>query len=307
MSTGLKTALSITFCFIVALSIILIFTVLNLIEKGNEDIEQYRTAELERIKQSLKDHVEVAIATIDINYNNSRDHAYLEKYYGSRLTNIVDIAENILQEKAKAGKNGELRISAKALAQAKAEISHLRYDNGKGYVWITDTASPFPKMIMHPTMPSLEGQVIDDSKYHGAMGFGQNIFAKAVETCQAHGKCFVIDELQPKPTGSTGSTRSNHGVLVAYSKSFKFLEEGQKSKNWMIGTAMMIDEAGSDAIEKSRRYLKKVRYNDGEGYFWISNASKTDPRMIMEPIMPSLEDMSLGEGGQFKTVFKSFV
>ena len=153
MSTGLKTALSITFCFIVALSIILIFTVLNLIEKGNEDIEQYRMAELQRIKQSLKDQVEVAMATIDINYNNSRDHAYLEKYYGSRLTNIVDIAENILHSKAKAGKKGELELSAKALAQAKAEISNLRYDNGKGYVWITDTASPFPKMIMHPLIP----------------------------------------------------------------------------------------------------------------------------------------------------------
>jgi len=304
MSTSLKTALSITFCFIVALSIILIFTVLNLIEKGNEDIEQYRTAELERIKQSLKDHVEVAMATIDINYNNSRDHAYLEKYYGSRLTNIVDIAENILHSKAKSGKKGELRLSAKALAQAKAEISNLRYDNGKGYVWITDTVSPFPKMIMHPTMPSLEGQVIDDSKYHSAMGFGQNIFAKAVETCQAHGKCFVIDERQPKPTDSTSS---NHGVLVAYSKSFKFLEEGQKSKNWMIGTAIHIDEVGIDAIEKSIRYLRKVRYNDGEGYFWISNVSKTDPQMIMEPIMPSLEGRTLGAVGKFKTVIESFV
>lgn len=306
MSTSLKTALSITFCFIVALSIILIFTVLNLIEKGNEDIEQYRMAELERIKQSIKDHVEVAVATIDINYKNSRDNAYLEKYYGSRLTNIVDVAENILHSKAKVGKKGELVLSTKALAQAKAEISNLRYDNGKGYVWITDTDSPFPKMIMHPTMPSLEGQVIDDSKYNSAMGFGQNIFAKAVETCQAHGKCFVIDELQPKPTGSTGSTRSNHGVLVAYSKSFKFLEEGQKSKNWMIGTAMMIDEAGSDAIDESLRYLRKVRYNDREGYFWISNASKTDPRMIMEPIMPSLEGRTLG-AGKFKTVIESFI
>jgi methyl-accepting chemotaxis protein len=307
MSTGLKTALSITFCFIVALSIILIFTVLNLIENGNEEIEQYRIAELERIKQSLKDHVEVAMATIDINYNNSRDHAYLEKYYGSRLTNIVDIAENILQEKANAGKNGELLLSAKALAQAKAEISHLRYDNGKGYVWITDTASPFPKMIMHPTMSSLEGQVIDNSKYHSAMGFGQNMFAKAVETCQAHGKCFVIDELQPKPTGSIGSTGSNHGVLVVYSKSFKFQEERQKSKHWMIGTAIQIDEVGIDAIEKSRRYLRKIRYNDGEGYFWISNTSETDPRMIMEPIIPSLEGRTLGTDGKFKTVIKSFV
>jgi hypothetical protein len=75
----------------------------------------------------------------------------------------------------------------------------------------------------------------------------------------------------------------------------------------MIGTAMMIDEAGSDAIEKSRRYLRKVRYNDGEGYFWISNISKTDPRMIMEPIMPSLEGRTLGADSQFKTVIKSFV
>ncbi len=304
MSTSLKTALSMTFCFIVALSIILIFTVFNLIEKGSEDIEQYRAAELERIKQSLKDHVEIAMATIDINYKNSRDHAYLEKYYGSRLTNIVDIAENILKSKAKVGKNGELVLSTKALVQAKAEISNLRYDNSKGYVWITDTASPFPKMIMHPTMPSLEGQVIDDSKYHSAMGFGQNIFAKAVETCQAHGKCFVIDELQAKPTGSIAL---NHSVLVAYAKSFKFLEEGQKSKDWMIGTAIQINEAGIDATEKSLRYLRKVRYNDGEGYFWISNISKTDPRMIMEPIMPSLEGRILGADSQFKTVIKSFV
>lgn len=42
------------------------------------------------------------------------------------------------------------------------EIRQLRYDDGTGYIWINDMGRPIPKMIMHPTLPELDGELMDD-------------------------------------------------------------------------------------------------------------------------------------------------
>jgi len=280
------------FCFIVALVIILTFAIYHILENGDEEIKKYRKEEIERVRQSLKDYVDIAYATIDVNYQNARDKAFLEKYYGRRLTNIVDVAENILNSKAEAVKKGKLTLS-EAQAQAAAEISKLRYDNGKGYVWINDTTLPYPKMIMHPTEPSLEAQILDAPKYNVASNKKQNLYAAAVEISQAHGKGFV--DYLPKQTTDGPLPK----LMLAYVRLFQ-------NWNWIIGTAVYVeDDATKDAIEKSEKDIRQMRYNNGEGYFWISSASKSDLKMIVHPTMPSLEGKILQ--GKLRTLYESFV
>ncbi|HDN26359.1 MAG TPA: hypothetical protein ENG03_04560 [Thioploca sp.] len=292
MNTTAKTALTVMFCFIVALVIILTFAIYHILENGDEEIKKYRKEEIERVRQSLKDYVDIAYATIDVNYQNARDKAFLEKYYGRRLTNIVDVAENILNSKAEAVKKGKLTLS-EAQAQAAAEISKLRYDNGKGYVWINDTTLPYPKMIMHPTEPSLEAQILDAPKYNVASNKKQNLYAAAVEISQAHGKGFV--DYLPKQTTDGPLPK----LMLAYVRLFQ-------NWNWIIGTAVYVeDDATKDAIEKSEKDIRQMRYNNGEGYFWISSASKSDLKMIVHPTMPSLEGKILQ--GKLRTLYESFV
>ncbi len=297
MSTTVKTVLIAMLCFIVALVVVLPFTIYHIIDNRNKEIEQYRAEETGRLEQSLRDYVEIAYATIDTHYQNAVNKEYLEKYYGHRLANVLDIAETILKSKAETVEKGDLTLS-EAQAQAAAEIKKFRYDNGAGYVWITDTTKPYPKMIMHPIAPSLEGEEMDEPIHNRPIGKDReerNLYQAVVEICQQHGKC-VVDYLEDK--------RTKDGVILkdalklAYVKIFP-------EWNWAIGTAIYVDDAIIDAMEKSQNDIRKLRYDNGMGYFWISNADKSNLRMIVHPKDAALEGQILE--GEFKKRHESFV
>lgn len=290
MNNGTKSLLTFISCLIIAITVILSFTIYSIIAKGNEDIAKYRTEEIQRIKQSLKDYVDFAYATIEANHKNAMNKAYLERYYGRPLTNIIDVAENIIKSKNEAVKKGELTLP-EAQAQAAAEIKKIRYDNGKGHIWITDTTRPYPKMIMHPISSSLNGQILDDPKYNSAMGKGQNFYSAAVEISQAHGKGFV-NYLWPKQT-KEGPIPDV--PMLAYTRLFP-------EWNWIIGTSVYVDDAMIDAIEKSKDQIRQMRYHNGEGVFWINT---THIKMIVDPTHPLLEGQILTD--KLKTLFESFV
>jgi len=288
-----KTAFTIILSLIVAISLIVAFAIYSITAKGNEEIGKFRAEEIQRLKQYTKDSVDMAYATIENNYKNSMDKIYLEKYYGPRLENIIDVAETILKSKLQAVKNSKMTL-AEAQTEAAAEIKTIRYDNGDGYVWITDTTLPYPKMIMHPTEPSLDGQILDDAKYNCAMGKDQNLFTAAVEICQAHGKGFV-DYLWPKKT--------QNGVVpdvpkLAYVRLFP-------EWDWLLGTANYVDDVISEAVEKTKDNIRKMKYDNGIGSFWISTVSKTDLKMIVYPTVPSLEERLIE--GKLKNLFESFI
>ncbi len=288
--TGTKSLFTFISCLIIAITLILSFTIYSIIAKGNEDIAKYRTEEIQRIKQSLKDYVNIAYATIEANHKNAMNKAYLERYYGRPLTNIIDIAENIIKSKNEAVKKGELTL-LEAQDQAIAEIQKIRYNNGKGHIWITDTTRPYPKMIMNPINPSINGQILDDPKYNSGMGKGQNFYSAAVEISQAHGKGFV-DYLWPKQT-KEGPIPDV--PMLAYTRIFP-------EWNWIIGTSVYVDEAMIDAIEKSKDQIRQMRYHNGDGFFWINT---THLKMIVHPTRPLLEGKILTD--KLKTLFESFV
>ncbi len=293
IKTRNKLTLIIILSLVVAVSLILIFATYTLTHNGNKDIEKYRAEEIHRLKQTLKDAVDMAHAVIDTNYKNAMTKAYLEKQYGPRLKSVIDIAETILNTKAEAVKNGEISLS-EAQQQAAAEIKQIRYNNGKGYIWVTDTHLPYPKMIMHPLNPSLEGQILDDSKYNCALGKGYNLFTAGVEMCQAHGKGFV-DYLWPK---NIKTTVIPDVPKLAYVKLFS-------EWNWTIATALYVDNAIIDAIEKSKDDIRKIKYDNGVGYFWLTNATKTDLKIIVHPTMSLFEGQILE--GKLKKLFEYFV
>ncbi len=141
------------------------------------------------------------------------------------LKNYIDLAFNSI-----AGLNAE---------QAKKVLRGLRY-GASGYFWINDMGQPYPRMIMHPTIPSLEGKVLNDSKFNCAEGIGQNLFQAFVEKCSAHGEGFVR-YLWPKPT-EKGLTEEQ--PKLSYVRLYKPF-------NWTIGTGLYIDDI--DALVAKER------------------------------------------------------
>jgi len=292
MNTTIKTALLVLFCFLMALIIVLTFTIHHITESSDEEINQFHQQEVERIKDTLKNYVDMAYAIIDSHYNDSRDKKFLEKYYGRRLINIIDVAETLLKSKAEAVKNGELKLED-AQTQAMQAIKQLRYDNGDGYVWIIDTALP-PKMIMHPTEPSLDGQVLNAPKYNTANGKKQNLFVASVELCETHGKGF-IDYLWPK---QTEKGLEEDVLQLAHVRLFS-------EWNWVIGTAVFVDEAGLDAIDKIFNDIRQLRYNNGKGTFWITR-TQPELKLLVYPENSSLEAQTV-EKGKLKALLDSLV
>lgn len=285
-----KITLTIIACFIIALAIICLITFYHIIEQEDKYLKEYKTEEMERIKQTLQNAVDLAYAMIDTHYNNALDPVSLKKHYGQRLVNIIEIAETILYTKLEAVNGGKLTLE-EGQAQAIAEISKLRYDNGNGYLWINNTNLPYPQMIMHPKIP--KNQVLDDPKYNRAHNQQQNLYQVLVKESQQHGKGFVIYHWD-KPT--------KEGLIkdvpkLAYGKLFP-------EWNWIIGTAIYADEAIREIIDNIQRDLKKMRYNHGIGYFWVSTSQEQHLQLIVHPTMPSLEGVL---DGKVKTLYSAFV
>ena len=282
---------------VISVVLIVLYTIYGTKKTSDEVLVKYKQEEIYDIKKNLKNFVDVAYSTIDSNYKNSMDKNYLEQHYGDRLKNIIDVAESILKSKAEEVINGKLTL-ADAQAKAIEAIKKIRYDDGRGYIWINDTTLPYPKMIMHPTIPSLNGKILDDPKYNCAMGKEQNLFVAFVEVTQKHGGGFV-NYLWPKTTKNGLTTDV---PKLSYVRRFP-------TWNWIIGTDFYINDAILDGMEKSKEELRQMRYDNGIGFFWINNTDESAPKFYMYPIAASLENLVL-EGGNLDklgTVIKSFI
>ena len=276
-------------------------TVRILSANQQEEIEIFRQEEIDRTKQTLKNYVDIAYETLDSNYIKSQDNEFLRKQYGPRLKNIIDLSEEVIRESMAKVSTGVL-TAEQARREVALAISKMRYDNGTGYIWINDTTLPFPRMIMHPTVPALNGQVLDDSKYNCAQGTGKNLFAAFVEETAVAGDGYV-DYLWPKPTADGLTTEQPKLSYVRLIKEW----------NWIVGTGIYVDDALADALEKSKSDIEKMRYDNGIGYFWINDTGKPFPRMIMHPTVPALNDKVLDDPkfncaqGTGKNLFQAFV
>ncbi|WP_300459429.1 methyl-accepting chemotaxis protein [Desulfobacula sp.] len=119
-------------------------------------------------------------------------------------------------------------------------VRSIRYgEDNKGYLWINNTDTPFPKMIMHPIAPQLEGKVLDNPAYNCAMGRKQNLFIAMVEVVSKEGSGFVPYDW-PKPgIKDQVFPKSSYVKLV-------------KKWNWIIGSGVYIDNIDRIMAEKKR-------------------------------------------------------
>jgi len=249
----------------------------NIRSNAQKEIDIFRVKETEKVKALLKNYIDIAYTTIESNYTSATDPAYLGRRYGRQLTNTIDIAEGKIKEAMNRVAKGEFTV-ARAQQWAADEIRMLRYDRGTGYVFITDTARPYPAIIMHPTDPSLDGKTMDDPKYNRALGRKENLFKAMADVCAANSEGFV-DYTWPRPT-KDGLTEEQ--LKLSYVRLIK-------EWNWILGTGIYVDEAMDDAIEKARNDVRNMRYDKGENYFFILDTTTPYPVMVMHPMDPALE------------------
>jgi methyl-accepting chemotaxis protein len=150
----------------------------------------------------------------------------------SELQHLTDVAVKIAQEEYAAAQKGTV-TTEEAQKRAAKQISTLRYGNGD-YFWINDM---FPRMVMHPTKPELNGRDLSQMQDPN----GKRLFAAFVETVKTEGRGFVEYDW-PKPGAEKPQPKLS---FVA----------GFEPWGWIIGTGVYVDDLQAQIWSAAKRSL----------------------------------------------------
>ena len=161
----------------------------------------------------------------------------------STVRQLVESGHSVLAHFESLEQNGSLSRAA-AQAAALGAIKAMRY-NGKEYFWINDSQRP-PRMLMHPIMPALDGQVLTDEKFNCVTSLRagsdgpfvatdgkKNITLAFVEVVEQGGHGYVTYRW-PKLKPGGGSTEESFPKL-SYVKKFD-------PWGWILGSGIYIDD-----------------------------------------------------------------
>ncbi len=264
-------------------TLITLFVVITMKNNAGRELNDYRIQAKQEVRENLKDYVDIAYETIASNYTAATNKEYLTARYGKRMKNVVSVAVSFVrdaQQRVKAGKISTER----AKKQVAEQIRKMRYDNGSGYLWINDIGKPLPMIIMHPIAPALEGTLMDHPKYNVALGTNRNLTAAFVDVTESSEEGYV-DYVWPKP--GKGGTKVNQPKLSYVRRVPEW--------NWIIGTGIYVDDALKDAIVKTKTDIGNMRYDQGNGFFWINDTQSPIPSMVMHPLNKELEGKVLDD------------
>lgn len=191
-----------------------------------------------------------------------------------QLKNIVGMSIDLIRMNYNKFKQGLLSKS-EAQKQSIEQIKNMRYDDGNGYIWINDNTAPIPRMIMHPTMPDLQGKILNDPRFKGVRNSNENLFTAFRETCARSGSGF-IEYLWPKPTQKGFSKKQ---PKLSYVELFK--EWG-----WIIGSGIYIDDINKEVsvrihavTEELRSSFDKIKIAKN-GYIFVFSGK---PELVTHP------------------------
>lgn len=157
--------------------------------------------------------------------------------------NLVEVACSIVDKYAKKVSLGQMPL-AEAQSEALSLIRSLRFA-GNEYFWVHDTLQPIPRMIMHPTVPSLNGKILDDIQFNRATSKrclsdknsvplnNANLFVTMNELVESHGEGFVT-YVWPKPISGGGITKELY-PKVSFVKKYT-------PWKWIIGSGIYVDD-----------------------------------------------------------------
>lgn len=172
--------------------------------------------------------------TFNANLDTLRNSLVKEKK--AKLMGIVSVAYTSIEKIYAEWEAEEFKTPEKQVQhKAKEVLRYMRYDNGIGYIWINNTAKPYPYSIMHPISKEIDkGVLLKGDIFNTTKGTGANFCVEYTKVCEAssNGEGFV-EHTWEKPT-KDGTTKEALPKLTAV-KLFKPWQ-------WIIGTGFYIDD-----------------------------------------------------------------
>ncbi|MHC1699440.1 MAG: methyl-accepting chemotaxis protein [Humidesulfovibrio sp.] len=170
------------------------------------------------------------------------------------LADTVDLAYTLVTEYQARVEKGEFTLE-EAQKRAATRLKNMRYGNND-YFWINDMGKPFPVMVMHPTVPALDGKLLDGEKFNKSTHFWlgddpgstaqsypggtKNLFQAFVDVCDTAGEGYVR-YVWPKPKKEGGATTELY-PKISFVKLYK-------PWGWLIGTGVYTDDIAVKANE----------------------------------------------------------
>ncbi len=177
-----------------------------------------------------------------------------------QLEQLVDAAHSALGYYESEVRSGRLSES-EARRLAIAAIRPLRYSQ-REYFWLHDLTEPVPRMVMHPTVPSLDGTILNAANFmratssrRGSQGpyrplANENLFVAMNEVARSTpGQGFVTYDW-PKPLAGGGVT------ATAYPK-LSFVKHFQPW-GWVIGSGIYMDDFEATYWREIQTYFVKA-------------------------------------------------
>ena len=161
----------------------------------------------------------------------------------AQLKSVVEVALGVVGQYQSQERAGLLSKEA-AQEKAKEAVKAMRYA-GVEYLWINDLGRPVPRMVMHPTVPNLDGKTLDDTRFNKAtLRYdpksrqeqkldGQNLFVAFVDAAEKDGEGFVAYPWHKVRADGTLTTE----LFPKLSYVRKFEPWG-----WVIGTGTYVDD-----------------------------------------------------------------
>lgn len=221
------------------------------------------------------------MVSVENNYQSIQYHKEaITEERKDQLKNIITTAHSNVEKMYDLSQKGIIsEEQAKKLAIE--QLNALRYQDGVGYIWINDTTRNFPQMIMHPTLPELNGTELNSPEFNCALGKNENLFRAFVDVTAKTGEGFV-DYLWPKPL-PTGLSQKQ--PKLSYVKRFE-------PWGWILGTGLYIDDIEEEVTRKIeavkqdlQKSLEQLAYSESS-YGFIFNS---DFELIAHPLYQDYE------------------
>jgi methyl-accepting chemotaxis protein len=176
-----------------------------------------------------------------------------------QLRHLVETAHSVVQSYQKAAKDG--RFADEQARRLAAEAVRQLHFGAREYFWIHDLSQPMPQMVMHPTVPALEGEALSEPRFDRATSWrsgtegdyqplsNRNLFVAMNQAIGPTGDGFVTYDW-PKPLMQGGVSEQLYPKL-SYVKRFD-------AWGWVIGSGIYIDDLEAEYWRDARSRLFKA-------------------------------------------------
>ncbi|WP_320040445.1 methyl-accepting chemotaxis protein [uncultured Desulfobacter sp.] len=255
----IKIIMIVIMAIIISVSTVGGYALYSSIHQVDKNILAFEEQVMGEARQKLVDLVDSVYTMIVKVHSQAVSMKDIKSRYGVELKNLVGVVYDITSRAYTQARTASSDIDHQSMEAVQkkiaSEIEALRYDKDN-YFWINDT---YPKMVMHPTVPALNGKDISRYTKNGkiimAEGTDIPMFEEMARLCKKAGEGYV-SYVWPSPDNNWKWIRK-----LSYVRYFK-------PWNWIIGTGVYLDKTETDAQKIAMNIVSDMQYGDND-YFYI--------------------------------------